>query len=473
MKSEKRKVKNPIALTINKHSQCGVEDLAHGASAAVDAGSSVVDKGLPAGVVATIGFFDGVHRGHRYLINKVMETAHAHAQQSMVITFDRHPREVLQSDYQPQMLTTLNTKLRLLHETGVDRVEVLHFTRQLAALSARQFMAQVLKERLGVTTLVIGYDHRFGHDRAEGFDDYVRYGKELGIEVVQNSELTILADPCPPVSYSSEALVASSSEVSKAPSPDASVDALSEPHVNASSEAFNASPKAPNVSPKAPNVSSDVSNASSEVASSVKESSSDASSFAEKWGKHVSSSAIRRLLKEGNVSRAKLFLDRPYTITGCVTHGFAEGRKMGFPTANLDTTGYPLLLPANGVYGVWVKIGCADAVMGKCEATALAGLTPEMPIPTIDDLDGWLPAMLNIGTRPTFDGSTTTIEANIFNFNDDIYGQPMTIAFFFRLRNEQRFDSVEALEEQLHKDRKEIEKKIFLTQTVFRACLGF
>ena len=391
-----------------------------------------------AGVVATIGFFDGVHRGHRYLINKVMERAHAHAQQSLVITFDRHPREVLQSNYQPQMLTTLNTKLRLLHETGVDRVEVLHFTRQLAALSARQFMAQVLKERLGVTTLVIGYDHRFGHDRAEGFDDYVRYGKELGIEVVQNSELTIHAEPCPPVSYSSEAPVASSSGVSKAPSPDASVEALSEPHVDASSEAFNASPKAPNAS-------SDVSNASSEVASSLEESSSDASSFAEQLGKHVSSSAIRRLLKEGDVSRAGLFLDRPYTITGCVTHGFAEGRKMGFPTANLDTTGYPLLIPANGVYGVWVKIGCADAVMGKCE---------------VPNHDGWLPAMLNIGMRPTFDGSTTTIEANIFDFNDDIYGQPMTIAFCFRLRNEQRFDSVEALEEQLHKDRKEVEKRM-------------
>ena len=386
--------------TNNKHSQCGVEDLAHGASAAADAGSSVVDKGLSAGVVATIGFFDGVHRGHRYLIDKVMEMAHAHAQQSMVITFDRHPREVLQSDYQPQMLTTLNTKLRLLRETGVDRVEVLHFTRELAALSAREFMAQVLKERLGVTTLVIGYDHRFGHNRAEGFDDYVRYGNELGIEVVQNSELTILAEPCPPVSYSSEAPVASSSE--------------------------------------APN-------ASSEVASSVKESSSSACSFAEKWGKHVSSSAIRRLLKEGNVSRANLFLDRPYTIAGCVTHGFAEGRKMGFPTANLDTTGYPLLIPANGVYGVWVKIGCADAVMGKCE---------------VPNHDGWLPAMLNIGTRPTFDGSTTTIEANIFDFNDDIYGQPMTIAFCFRLRNEQRFDSVEARENQLHKDRKEIEKML-------------
>ena len=391
-----------------------------------------------AGVVATIGFFDGVHRGHRYLINKVMERAHAHAQQSLVITFDRHPREVLQSNYQPQMLTTLNTKLRLLHETGVDRVEVLHFTRQLAALSARQFMALVLKERLGVTTLVIGYDHRFGHDRAEGFDDYVRYGKELGIEVVQNSELTIHAEPCPPVSYSSEAPVASSSGVSIAPSPDASVEALSEPHVDASSEAFNASPKAPNAS-------SDVSNASSEVASSLEESSSDASSFAEKWGKHVSSSAIRRLLKEGDVSRANLFLDRPYTITGCVTHGFAEGRKMGFPTANLDTTGYPLLIPANGVYGVWVKIGFADAVMGKCE---------------VPNHDGWLPAMLNIGTRPTFDGSTTTIEDNIFDFNDDIYGQPMTIAFCFRLRNEQRFDSVEALEEQLHKDRKEVERRM-------------
>lgn len=387
-----------------------------------------------AGVVATIGFFDGVHRGHRYLINKVMERAHAHAQQSMVITFDRHPREVLQSDYQPQMLTTLNTKLRLLQETGIDRVEVLHFTRQLAALSARQFMAQVLKERFGVTTLVIGYDHRFGHNRAEGFDDYVRYGKELGIEVVQSSELTVHIDRyCPPASVSSEAPFASSSKNSKAPSSEES---------------------------KAP--SSEVPNASSEVASPVEESSFKARSFAGKWGMHVSSSAIRRLLKEGDVGTADLFLDRPHTITGCVTHGFAEGRKMGFPTANLDTTGYPLLIPANGVYGVWVKIGYADAVMGKCEATALAGLTPEMPIPTIDDLDGWLPAMLNIGTRPTFDGSTTTIEANIFNFNDDIYGQPMTIAFFFRLRNEQRFDSVEALEEQLHKDRKEVEKRMLL-----------
>ena len=419
-------MKNPIALTINKHSQCGVEDLAHGASAAVDAGSSVVDKGLPAGVVATIGFFDGVHLGHRYLINKVMERAHAHAQQSMVITFDRHPREVLQSDYQPQMLTTLNTKLRLLHETGVDRVEVLHFTRQLAALSARQFMAQVLKERLGVTTLVIGYDHRFGHNRAEGFDDYVRYGKELGIEVVQSFELTIAF-----------------SEVS-----------------NASSEASNASSEASNVSSEASNASSEVSNVSSEVASSVEESSSKACSFAGKFGMHVSSSAIRRLLKEGDVSRASLFLDRLHTITGCVTHGFAEGRKMGFPTANLDTTGYPLLIPANGVYGVWVKIGCADAVMGKCEVPNLDGWPSEMSIPIMDDHDGWLPAMLNIGTRPTFDGSTTTIEANIFDFDDDIYGQPMTIAFCFRLRNEQRFDSVEALEEQLHKDRKEIEKML-------------
>lgn len=397
-----------------------------------------------AGVVATIGFFDGVHCGHRYLINKVMERAHAHAQQSMVITFDRHPREVLQSDYQPQMLTTLNTKLRLLHETGIDRVEVLHFTRQLAALSARQFMAQVLKERLGVTTLVIGYDHRFGHDRAEGFDDYVRYGKELGIEVVQSSELTVHVDSCSPVSAFSEASNVSS-EVS-----------------NASSEASNAFSEVSNASSGASNASSEVSNVSSEVASSVEESSSKACSFVGKFGMHVSSSAIRRLLKEGDVSRASLFLDRLHTITGCVTHGFAEGRKMGFPTANLDTTGYPLLIPANGVYGVWVKIGCADAVMGKCEVPNLDGWPSEMPIPIMDDHDGWLPAMLNIGTRPTFDGSTTTIEANIFDFNDDIYGQPMTIAFGLRVRNEKRFDSVEALEEQLHKDRKEVEKWMLL-----------
>ena len=411
-----------------------------------------------AGVVATIGFFDGVHRGHRYLINKVMERAHAHAQQSMVITFDRHPREVLQSDYQPQMLTTLNTKLRLLHETGVDRVEVLHFTRQLAALSARQFMAQVLKERLGVTTLVIGYDHRFGHNRAEGFDDYVRYGKELGIEVVQSFELTIHVDSCSPVSAFSEVSNASS-EVSNVSS---EVSNASSEASNASSEVSNASSEVSNASSEASNVSSEVSNVSSEVASSVEESSSKACSFAGKFGMHVSSSVIRRLLKEGDVSRANLFLDRLHTITGCVTHGFAEGRKIGFPTANLDTTGYPLLIPANGVYGVWVKIGCADAVMGKCEVPNLDGWPSDWPIPIMDDHDGWLPAMLNIGTRPTFDGSTTTIEANIFDFDDDIYGQPMTIAFCFRVRNEQRFDSVEALEEQLHKDRKEVEKRMLL-----------
>ena len=274
------------------------------------------DKFLSA---ATIGFFDGVHCGHQYLIDEVKRLAQTKGLKSMVITFDQHPRQVLQADYVPQLLTTTQDKVQLLQGLGVDHVEVLHFTPEMAALSAQQFMQQVLKERLGVRLLLIGYDHRFGHNRAEGFEQYVQYGREMGIDVVQNTAYT---------------------------SPD---------------------------------------------------------------GIRVSSSVVRRLLTEGDVALAARCLGRPYQLQGTVAHGFAEGRKMGFPTANLDVSGQSLLIPAR-------------------------------------------PAMLNIGQRPTFGGLLTTIEAHVFHFNADVYGQPMRVAFVDRLRQEQRFDSVEALERQLADD---------------------
>lgn len=135
--------------------------------------------------VATIGFFDGVHRGHRFLIEQVKEVAKAEGLLSMVITFDKHPREVLRSDYQPQMLSSLEEKVERIRQSGVDRCEVLPFNKETASLSAYDFMKTVLKERLGVSSLIIGYDNRFGHNRTEGFDDYVAYGKELGIEVIR------------------------------------------------------------------------------------------------------------------------------------------------------------------------------------------------------------------------------------------------------------------------------------------------
>ena len=141
--------------------------------------------------VATIGFFDGVHRGHQFLIHHLVEMARKEGLQSTVITFDAHPRKVLQADYQPEMLSTLDSKLLLLSKTEVDNAVVLHFDKAMAAMSAREFMQQVLHDHLNVRKLFIGYDHRFGHNREETFEDYVRYGKEMGIEVIRNEAFQI------------------------------------------------------------------------------------------------------------------------------------------------------------------------------------------------------------------------------------------------------------------------------------------
>ena len=134
--------------------------------------------------VATIGMFDGVHKGHRFVLEHICEQAKARQLASMVITFDRHPREVVQTDWKPLLLTTFEERMKLLGETGVDYCVVLPFTKELAALSARDFMLLV-QERLGVKVLMTGYDNRFGHHRHETFEDYVRYGEEIGMEVRQ------------------------------------------------------------------------------------------------------------------------------------------------------------------------------------------------------------------------------------------------------------------------------------------------
>ena len=120
---------------------------------------------------ATIGFFDGVHRGHQFMIDSLTEMAHARGRQSLVITFDRHPRQVVHADYIPQLLTTADEKLQLLQATAADRIEVLHFDTEMAQLSAYEFMRRVLHEKYGVALLLTGYDNRFGHNRAEGFAD--------------------------------------------------------------------------------------------------------------------------------------------------------------------------------------------------------------------------------------------------------------------------------------------------------------
>lgn len=283
--------------------------------------------------VATIGFFDGVHRGHRYLIDRVVEEAHSEGLCSVVITFDAHPREVLGSEHLPQLLTTFDEKILLLSHTQVDYCVVLPFTLEMAAMSARLFMEEVLGRQLHVRKLVVGYDHRFGHDRSEGFADYVGYGAEMGIDVERAH----------------------------------AVD-------------FN--------------------------------------------GKHLSSSLIRRFLQEGEVELANECLGYPYAVMGRVVEGRQQGRKLGFPTANIEVDPRKLL-PAPGVYAVKAR--------------------PEHSMEMRR-------AMMNIGVRPTFGGGSLSLETHIFNFDEDLYGERLLVQFIHRLREERRFDSMEQLAQQLQAD---------------------
>ena len=134
--------------------------------------------------VATIGFFDGVHRGHRFLINQVKEVAAKDGLYSALITFPVHPRQVIQTAYRPQLLSSPTEKLELLETMQVDYCFLLPFTQELSLFSAREFM-QLLRNKFNIHTLVIGYDHRFGHNRSENFEDYCRYGEELNIYIVR------------------------------------------------------------------------------------------------------------------------------------------------------------------------------------------------------------------------------------------------------------------------------------------------
>ncbi len=154
-----------------------------------------------AACVATVGMFDGVHRGHQHVIGQVVEKAREAGLSSTVITFDKVPRQVLDPSFRLQLLTTLEEKESIIRQLGVDVLAVLPFTRETAVLSAQAFMKQVLHEQLQTKVLVTGYDNRFGHDRTEGFGDYVRYGRELGMEVLRG-DAQLMDDGQRPVSSS-------------------------------------------------------------------------------------------------------------------------------------------------------------------------------------------------------------------------------------------------------------------------------
>ncbi|NLI36851.1 MAG: bifunctional riboflavin kinase/FAD synthetase [Bacteroidales bacterium] len=132
---------------------------------------------------ATIGFFDGVHRGHQYLIDRVRAVAKRENCRSAVITFPAPPQQIINPAFKAQLISTYEEKIEMLSEKGIDECIILDFNKELSSLSAKQFMNDILKEQFNVAHLIVGYDHRFGHDRREGYNDYVRYGEEIGISV--------------------------------------------------------------------------------------------------------------------------------------------------------------------------------------------------------------------------------------------------------------------------------------------------
>ena len=284
-------------------------------------------------LVATIGFFDGVHTGHRFLIDQVKEEAAKRGLPSAVITFPVHPRKVLHKDYQPALLCGFDEKTERLATTDVDYCVCLDFTIEISLLSAREFMKDILKDKLSVNTLVIGYDHRFGHNREDGFADYKRYGSEIGIDVVEAQELP--------------------------------------------------------------------------------------------GGDHVSSSRIRKLLAEGHIRKSAKLLSYNYTISGKIVEGFKVGRTIGFPTANIQVWETYKVIPAFGVYAVYVHVDGQK-------------------------YDG----MLYIGKRPTLhNGDNISIEVNLFNFDGDLYNKELTAEFIDFVRPDEKFIDIDTLKKQIGNDK--------------------
>ena len=293
--------------------------------------TNVVNKNY----AATVGFFDGVHLGHRFLLAELKKEAAKRGLRSMVITFKLHPRKVLHAAYLPQLLTSAAEKREQLKSTGVDEVVELDFTVEMAQLTAAEFIKQILAEQLGVKLLLVGHDHRFGRNREEGFPEYVVYGKQNGMEVVQATRY--------------------------------------------STEQFN----------------------------------------------HISSSEVRNALISGNIERANALLTYPYAFTGYVVTGFQVGKKIGFPTANLNPVEPDKLIPGIGVYAV-----------------------------LIDWKGNSYKGMMNIGRRPTLDnGDAVSLEVHIINFDADIYHQQLKVTFIRKIRDEKKFNSVEELIEQLKMDK--------------------
>lgn len=286
--------------------------------------------------VVTSGTFDGVHLGHRKILNRICEIAEKNNGESVVLTFWPHPRFVLHpEDPTLKLLNTFEEKAAMIKSIGIHHLVRIPFTKEFSQLSSEQFIRNILVDRIGTKKLVIGYDHRFGHNREGSFQELKINGPKYGFEVEEI--------------------------------PKQIVDDLS-----------------------------------------------------------VSSSKIRKALDEGDIETATHLLGQPYEITGRVVKGDKLGRIMGFPTANIDIDTHYKLIPKDGIYAVTVFH----------EKKRFGG-------------------MLYIGNRPTVSGKSRVIEVNIFDFSKEIYGESLTIQFHKLIREDSKFSDLEALKQQLFRDKEE------------------
>lgn len=283
--------------------------------------------------VLTIGNFDGVHLGHTHILKSLVEQE-SDGLQSMVVTMWPHPRKVLKPELEGlRFLTSIEEKINLLSEIGIDHLLIIPFTKTFSELTALFFVQHILHDKIGVKKIVLGYDHCFGKNREGDLAFLSKYTQ------VFNYELQEI--------------------------PKQEVDSLA-----------------------------------------------------------VSSSKIRHFLESGSLSEAKALLGRNYSLSGLVVEGNKLGRTIDFPTANISLSFEEKLIPKNGVYAVRVYIG-KDSYKG----------------------------MMNIGYRPTVSGSSLSLEVNIFDFSQDIYGQTISVEFVHYLREEQKFGSLDGLKDQLDKDK--------------------
>ena len=288
-------------------------------------------------VVAT-GFFDGVHLGHRLVIDTLLRAAHERGEQSVIVTFWPHPRTVLQKDARElRLLTSLSEKREILSALGVDRVEVIPFSREFSRLTAEEYLREWIVGRLGGTAVVLGYDNRMGSDGL-AHDAIVPLAHSLGLDVIE----------CGAVSHT-------------------------------------------------PRTSSE---------------------------QAISSTKIRAALERGDVAVAESMLGYRYGLHGVVVAGNRLGRTIGYPTANMQLYEPLKLVPANGVYLVEAE------TLGR----RFHGMT-------------------NIRVRQTVSGSgARTIETHIFDFDELIYGLDLSLRFIAKIRDERRFESLDALKGQLADD---------------------